>query len=159
MGQEGASGASLSLCAKSLCSFLNETEHPPRRDSPGSRPMKDGLAAAQRGTKAAVKRGQRGEDTICGRAPLASHASSAFHATHSSPLCLPPPRTLISQHTHTPRIIQEENEGYAGGPAPRRPPRHYASLPAVSLSRLQSAGIKRVFKYQKSVSFFFIRMI
>lgn len=63
---------------------LNVKEHPPQRDSPGGRPMKDGLAAARHGTNVTVK-GQHGEHAVCGRTFLAPHASSTFHAAHSPP--------------------------------------------------------------------------
>lgn len=63
---------------------LNVKEHPPQRDSPGGRPMKDRLAAARHETNVTVK-GQHGEHAVCGRTLLAPHASSTFHAAHSPP--------------------------------------------------------------------------
>lgn len=91
---------------------LNVKAHPPQRDSPGGRPMKDGLAAARHETNVTVK-GQHGEHALCGRTFLAPHASSTFHAAHS------PPRDLHQQALQTlARTLYnptEKKEGDAGG--------------------------------------------
>lgn len=88
MGREGGCGGLFEFLYRNVWllseTALNVKEHPPQRDSPGGRPMKDGLAAARHGTNVTVK-GQHGEHAVCGRTFLAPHASSTFHAAHSPP--------------------------------------------------------------------------
>lgn len=149
----GAGGGEWSLF-ESLCQifvlFLEWDRAPTSQRQPRQSAHERRVGSRAAWNQSSCKKGQRGEDTICSRTPLASHASSAFHATHSSPSPASTTGNSSDQPAHTldNPVGKWELRRWS---RPRRPSPRYTSLPTVSLSRLQSAGIKRVFKY---LSFF-----